>query len=481
MCRKGERDMSRFLEGQTHQLMDALERAGFKSADITRLAQSGRLRDIRAFARGQAEIVDVRHVVEYVRYSIDLDADPFTPVASSVVEHRQDGQIKFDPQQLALHLDQMQRSRESMRGVDLRQSLADHPVLNANALGFLLDHPYFIPEDWKQYTSIVFWGTIYADGNDGLFVRCLYYHVGRDCWEWCTAHLDHLFDSGAPAAVYAGELASRHVIDCDADPIVPDSRETAEHQKGGQFEWDSAKVALHLDEQQQGGVMIGEELREKLRGQSVLNANVLDYLLVHPYFIPEEWKNQTVFFWGTVYLVDGQYRVRCLKWDGSQWSWDYRWIVDVFDCLSPAAVCIGELASRHIIDCDADSMLPDGWQVVEHRKGGQLKWDAVEVALYLDEAQQGGAIIAGEELRKKLQDKPVLNANVLDYLLANPRLIPEEWKGKTVLFWGTIYRHADGSLFVRCLSWSSGRWHWDYGGLSCDFRGGDRPAAVLAA
>jgi hypothetical protein len=73
-----------------------------------------------------------------------------------------------------------------------------------------------------------------------------------------------------------------------------------------------------------------------------------------------------------------------------------------------------------------------------------------------------------------------LSANVLDYLLAHPESIPEDWKGKWVYFWGTIYRNADGSLYVRFLFWHGGRWVWDYSWLAGDFRG-SRPAAVSAS
>jgi hypothetical protein len=39
------------------------------------------------------------------------------------------------------------------------------------------------------------------------------------------------------------------------------------------------------------------------------------------------------------------------------------------------------------------------------------------VELYLSRGQKGGKIIVGHKLRKQLADQPVLNANVLDYLL----------------------------------------------------------------
>jgi len=132
---------------------------------------------------------------------------------------------------------------------------------------------------------------------------------------------------------------------------------------------------------------------------------------------------------------------------------------------------------KHVIDCDADPFVPAGWKVEEHKKGGQLEWDPSKVSLYLSEYQKGGRFIQGYDLRKELEGKPVLNANVLDYLLDHPELIPEEWKGKAIFFWGTVYRYSGGSLYVRCLYWGGSQWRWDYDWLVDDWFD-DRPVAL---
>jgi hypothetical protein len=141
---------------------------------------------------------------------------------------------------------------------------------------------------------------------------------------------------------------------------------------------------------------------------------------------------------------------------------------------------------EHLIDCDADPFVPDGWKVEEHQKGGAFKFDASKVQFYLDKGQQNGKYIEGNKLRKALSGKPVLNANVLDYLLKHPELIPDDWKkdenGNTryIFFWGTIYRSSDGLLYVRYLCWGGGRWGWDAGWLDCGW-GSSNPAAVPAS
>jgi hypothetical protein len=149
----------------------------------------------------------------------------------------------------------------------------------------------------------------------------------------------------------------------------------------------------------------------------------------------------------------------------------------------------GQGTGTNVIDCDADPFNPwanDGWTIEQHQKGGQFAFDPSLIEFYLDDGQKNGKYIVGNKLRQRLADKPVLNANVLDYLLANPDLIPDEWKqdesGNTryIFFWGTIYRNRGGSLYVRYLFWDDGRWGWSCHWLGGDWCGDD-PAAVRAS
>lgn len=163
---------------------------------------------------------------------------------------------------------------------------------------------------------------------------------------------------------------------------------------------------------------------------------------------------------------------------------------DILANLLPLVRAYGEVPvatmPQHLIDCDADPFLPSGWTVESHKKGGQFAFDPAKIKLYLSLNQQGGKYIEGNKLRKELANEPTLNANVLEFSLKNPHLIPEEWKkdasGNTryIFFWGTIYRSSLGSLCVRCLCWNGGSWYWDYRWLDYDWNG-DYPAAVLAS
>lgn len=147
-----------------------------------------------------------------------------------------------------------------------------------------------------------------------------------------------------------------------------------------------------------------------------------------------------------------------------------------------AEVIVGEAQTvvKHIIDCDADPFIPEGWKLESHKKMGQFEWDPNKVRLYLSSNQENGKTIKGYDLRKELEEKPVLNANVLDYLLKHQELIPEGWKGKAIFFWGTIYRSSDGNLCVRSLCWRGIGWSWAYDWLD-DSWGDGNPAALLAS
>ncbi len=127
-----------------------------------------------------------------------------------------------------------------------------------------------------------------------------------------------------------------------------------------------------------------------------------------------------------------------------------------------------------IIDCDAPVFVSDGWSVapdseqLPNRVRGQFKWDPSKINLYLSDKQKEGKWIEGNKLREELKKEKVLPAQILDYLLKpeNKHLIPEEWKNKSVFFWGTIYRDSGGGFCVRCLWWDGVGWGW-----GCRWRG----------
>ena len=142
---------------------------------------------------------------------------------------------------------------------------------------------------------------------------------------------------------------------------------------------------------------------------------------------------------------------------------------------------------EHAIDCSAEPTIPVvGWQVKSHLYQGILKWDASNIILHLSQKQKDGQSIEGTQLGGELAEMPILNSNVLDYLMLNPHLIPEGWKknergeNQRIFFWGTVYRDTRGRLYVRCLSFGNGTWVSGRRslGLAWSIR---NPTAVLAS
>lgn len=126
-----------------------------------------------------------------------------------------------------------------------------------------------------------------------------------------------------------------------------------------------------------------------------------------------------------------------------------------------------------------------GRAMLEKRADG-LYIDGKKILLHRSERQMNGKFVVGHELRKELDGKPVLNACIQDFLMANQEFIPEDWKkddaGNTIyiFFWGTIFRDADGSLCVRCLYFKDDGWRQDYDWLIDDWYGVSL-AAILAS
>ena len=128
-----------------------------------------------------------------------------------------------------------------------------------------------------------------------------------------------------------------------------------------------------------------------------------------------------------------------------------------------------------LIDLNADPFVPRGLAVERHQEGGFFKWDPKAVEPFIVGQQKKGIINGNKLLRTELEGRPVFNANLLDWLLEHPHLIPEDWKhdeqgrSRFIFFWGTIYRRLDGLLYVRCLAWDRDRWYCGTYWLGSDF------------
>lgn len=191
--------MSPYTEGQTHQLMDKLEKEGFTPDHITKLGQFKNLKTIKSVLDGLAKIElvanDVSRIITINDTTIvaDLGATPKLPFNGAkveqhigegwvVVERRDDG-LYVNNRKVVLHLSRRQQNGKWLTGYELREELVNKPVLNANLLDALYGNRYLIPEDWKKdeqgnIRHICFWASVYRRADGSLCVRSLYFYGG---------------------------------------------------------------------------------------------------------------------------------------------------------------------------------------------------------------------------------------------------------------------------------------------------------------
>ena len=92
------------------------------------------------------------------------------------------------------------------------------------------------------------------------------------------------------------------------------------------------------------------------------------------------------------------------------------------------------------IDTDKAPIIPEWATLMEHKKSGKILWNPKDFELYLDDGQKNGKCIEGNKLYEKIKDTSVMNVNVAQFFVDNPKLYPDEWKGKWVYFWGTMFQ-----------------------------------------
>ncbi len=125
---------------------------------------------------------------------------------------------------------------------------------------------------------------------------------------------------------------------------------------------------------------------------------------------------------------------------------------------------------RSVIDCDAAPLIPYlKWNVVKHIQRGKIPWDPSKFTLQLSQSQQKEEKVQALQIQSEMEGAQTENANLLDYLISHPYLIPEKWKkgkdGKIqyILFWATIYENPSLNVtVVPSLYFSGGVWKIHY-------------------
>ena len=95
-----------------------------------------------------------------------------------------------------------------------------------------------------------------------------------------------------------------------------------------------------MKDQKGGSCISGTDLLMNLADIPVYGVQLLDFYIRNPHFIPGEFKNEYIFFWGHIYMNrQGQLCVRYLFWRNPSWGWGSQVIGSTsFESFHPAAI-----------------------------------------------------------------------------------------------------------------------------------------------
>lgn len=101
-----------------------------------------------------------------------------------------------------------------------------------------------------------------------------------------------------------------------------------DHKSRGLWRFNSKNLNPCLSDRQKKNKTVScDYLKKYFCDQWIAGAQLLDFFLKNPSFIPEEWKDKNTFFLGSIYRDFRDIRcVRSLSWNGNSWYDDYRWL-----------------------------------------------------------------------------------------------------------------------------------------------------------
>jgi hypothetical protein len=130
---------------------------------------------------------------------INLKKKPYIPEGFTLESHIEGAaKWEFDTSKIELFMSEKQKKSYQI-GTELQKEIPN--PFNANLFWFLLKHQKLIPEEWKKYDGIYFWGTILRDPSGRRSVLCLC--VVGSKWGWGCRWLDDRWIANDPSASLA--------------------------------------------------------------------------------------------------------------------------------------------------------------------------------------------------------------------------------------------------------------------------------------
>ena len=114
------------------------------------------------------------------------------------------------------------------------------------------------------------------------------------------------------------------------------------------------------------------------------------------------------------------------------------------------------------IDCSGLApMIDSGWKLTaENQKNESFEFSFANVKLVPCGSRENK--ISGKTLLNELKEK-AFNAYLLEFLLKNQNLIPAEWQGKKIIFFGTTYWDSSTPPVMAVLNMKFYDGAWDSG------------------
>lgn len=127
----------------------------------------------------------------------------------------------------------------------------------------------------------------------------------------------------------------------------------------------------------------------------------------------------------------------------------------------------------YIVNLDAQPKTLTGYKASAHNGGGVFNFQHQSLDLFYPNPEREN----GYKIRSALEGP--LNANMLDFLLGHPELIPQECQGKYTCFFGTTYcSYRDDESFVRAIFYHQDRYQETLIPLDTDF-GDEMPIMII--
>lgn len=119
------------------------------------------------------------------------------------------------------------------------------------------------------------------------------------------------------------------------------------------------------------------------------------------------------------------------------------------------------------VNADAPARMNRGLTLAKHSRLGTLTLEPRDGKLFVNGreltlvscTEANGAMMTAEAAMKATEARRPLNSTVRDFLAENVKLIPKDWKGKSIFFPGTVFSTPSGDPCIPFIYEMCG-WSW---------------------